>query len=111
MYEANCMLQLPISYCVSLVMITITRYIFINILQMECFSAVKFATSNEKNFELSCDTKISESLKKKKKKKRIKIMGRGFSALGPYGDVRQTWVAKSASWIINGPLFYANFEI
>ena len=32
-----CILQLPISYCVSLVMVTITRHIFINIFQMEHF--------------------------------------------------------------------------
>ena len=36
-----CILQLPIiSYCISLIMVTITRHVFINILQTECFSAL-----------------------------------------------------------------------
>ena len=35
-----CILQLPISYCV--IMVTITKHIFINIFQTEHFSAVKF---------------------------------------------------------------------
>ena len=38
----------PVSYCVSLIMVTITRHIFINIFQTEQFSAVKFALSYEK---------------------------------------------------------------
>ena len=38
-----CLLQLPITYCVSLIMVTITRHIFNNIFQTEHFSAVKFA--------------------------------------------------------------------
>ena len=29
----------------------------------------------------------------------------------PYGNVLQTWIAKSASWYINDPLFYAKFGI
>ena len=45
-------------------MFTITRHIFINIFQTEWFLAVKFAMGYEKNNELSCDTKISKSLKK-----------------------------------------------
>ena len=44
-----CILQLPISYCVSLIMVNITRDIFINIFQTEHFSAVKFAMGYEKN--------------------------------------------------------------
>ena len=52
-----CILQLPIPYCVNLIMVTITRHIFINIFQTKCFSAVKFAMGYEKN-ELNCDTKI-----------------------------------------------------
>ena len=43
-----CRLQLPISYCASLNMITIIRHIFMNIFQTEHFSAVKFAVGNEK---------------------------------------------------------------
>ncbi len=42
-------LQLPIPYCVSLIMVTITSYIFINIFQTVHFSAVKFTRGNEKN--------------------------------------------------------------
>ena len=42
-----CILQLPISYRVSLLMVTMTRYVFINIFQTEHFSAVKFAMGYE----------------------------------------------------------------
>ncbi len=42
-------LQLPIPYCVSLIMVTITSHIFINIFQIVHFSAVKFTRGNEKN--------------------------------------------------------------
>ncbi len=43
-------LQLPIPYCVSLIMVTITSsHIFINIFQTVHFSAVKFTVGNEKN--------------------------------------------------------------
>ncbi len=41
--------QLPIPYCVSLIMLTITSHIFVNIFQTVHFSAVKFIRSNEKN--------------------------------------------------------------
>ena len=40
-YEIS--LHQQISYCVSLIMVTITRYIFINIFKTEHFSAVKYA--------------------------------------------------------------------
>ncbi len=39
-----CILQLPIPYCISLIMVTITSHIFINIFQTVHFSAVKFTT-------------------------------------------------------------------
>ena len=61
-----CILQLPISYCVSLIMVTITRHVFTNIFQMEHCSAVEFAMGYEKN-ELSCDSKITKSSKKLKR--------------------------------------------
>ncbi len=48
-------------------MVTITSNIFINIFQTVHFSAVKFTRDNEKNNELSSDTQISDSLKKKLK--------------------------------------------
>ena len=62
-------LQLPVSLC-KLSYGYITRHIFINIFQMEHFSAVKFAMGYGKKYKLSCDTKIFKSLKKKKKLKR-----------------------------------------
>ncbi len=40
---------LPIPYCVSLIMVTITSHIFINIFQTVHFSAVKFTRGNGKN--------------------------------------------------------------
>ena len=43
-----CVLQVPISYCVSLIMVTITRQVFINIFQTKHFSAVKFTMGYEK---------------------------------------------------------------
>ena len=44
-----CILQLPISYCVSFIIVTITMHFFINILQMKHYSAVRFDMGNEKN--------------------------------------------------------------
>ncbi len=44
-----CILQLPIPYCISQIMVTITSHIFINIFQMVHFPAVKFTRGNEKN--------------------------------------------------------------
>ncbi len=44
-----CILQLPIPYCLSLIMVTITSHIFINIFQTVHFAAVKFTRGNEKN--------------------------------------------------------------
>ena len=37
-----CDLQLPISYCVGMIVVTITRHVFIDTLQMEHISAIKF---------------------------------------------------------------------
>ncbi len=58
-----CILQLPIPYCVSLIMVTITSHIFINIFQTVHFSAVKFDRGNEKNmsfFLIPKSPKVSE---------------------------------------------------
>ena len=41
-------LQLPLFYCVSLIMITITRHVVINIFQMEHFSGIKSALGYKK---------------------------------------------------------------
>ncbi len=42
-------LQLPIPYCVSLIMVTITSHIFTDIFRTVHFSAVKFTRGNGKN--------------------------------------------------------------
>ena len=57
-----CILQFPIPYCVSLIMVTITSHIFINTFKMVCFPAVKFTRGNEKNISFLL-IPISESLK------------------------------------------------
>ena len=44
-----CDLQLPQSCCVSLIMVTITRHVFINVFQTEHISVVKFNMGYEKN--------------------------------------------------------------
>ena len=55
-----CILQFPISYCVSLIMVTITRHNFVNIFQMKHFSAVKFAVGYEKNMNFLVIAKSSK---------------------------------------------------
>ena len=69
-----CILQLPVFYCVSLIMITITRHVFINIFQTEHFSGVKFDMGYEEKYELPCDTKIAKSLKKLNRKDRTELL-------------------------------------
>ena len=59
-----CTLQLHISYCVSLIMVTITRHIFINIFHIEHFSAVKFAMGYEKNMSILVIAKPPKARKK-----------------------------------------------
>ncbi len=61
-------LQLPIPYCVSLIMVTITSHIFINIFQPVHFSAVKFTRGNEKNMNFVL---IPKSLKVWKKSETV----------------------------------------
>ncbi len=56
--------QLPIPYCVSLIMVTITSHIFINIFQMVHFSAVKFTRGNEKNMNFLLIPKSTKVWKK-----------------------------------------------
>ena len=58
-----------IAYSVSLIMVTITSHIFINISQMVHFSAVKFTRDNEKNMSFLLTPK---SLKLWKKSEAIK---------------------------------------
>ncbi len=57
-------LQLPIPYCESLLLFTTTSHTSINIFQTVHFSPLNFTRDNKKKYELSSDTKISESLKK-----------------------------------------------
>ena len=59
-------LQLPVSYCASLIMVIIIRYVnvFINIFQTENISAVKFGTGFEKNISFLVISKISKCLEK-----------------------------------------------
>ena len=61
-------MYIAVSYILlcKLIMVTITRNIFINIFQMECFSAVKFAMVYEKNMSflvISKSPKVWESKK------------------------------------------------
>ena len=70
-----CILQLPVSYGVGSVMITITRHVFINIFQMEYFSAVKHAMDYEKNMSFLVIAKSLKSLKK------VEKIGLGFFKL------------------------------
>ena len=60
------MLQLPISDCVSLIVVTITMYAFINIFHTEHFSAVKFVTGYKKIWALLWYENL-QSLKKVEK--------------------------------------------
>ena len=68
MYEANSILQLPMSYSVSLIMVTITRYDFIIFFQTEHISAVEFDMGYEKNMSFLVIPKSPKSLKKKVEK-------------------------------------------
>ena len=72
MYKPNCILQLPKSYCVSLVVVAIARHIVTNIFQMGRFSAVKFAMGYEKNMSFLVIPKSPEVWKK------VEQIGLGF---------------------------------
>ena len=63
-----CIAVAYISYCVNLIMVTITKHIFINILQTEHFSAVKFAMGYKKNMSFLVITKSPKVWKKKLKR-------------------------------------------
>ena len=63
-----CILQLPISYCVSLIIVTITRHVFINIFQTEHFLAVKFSVGYDKNMSFLVITESPKVWKKKLKR-------------------------------------------
>ena len=67
-------LQLCISYCVSLIMVTITRHIFINIFETEHFSAVKFDMGYEKNMNFLVIAKYPKVKKKKSWKDRTGLL-------------------------------------
>ena len=53
--------------CISLIMITIIRHVFINIFQMEHFLAVKFTMGYEKNMSFLVIEKSPKVLKKLKR--------------------------------------------
>ncbi len=53
-------LQLPIPYCINLIMVTITSHFFINIFKTVHFSAVKFTRGNEKNMSFLLIPKFYE---------------------------------------------------
>ena len=57
-------MQLPIPYCVSFIVSTVTRHIFISILQMECSSGVKFVMGYEKNMGFPVIPKVLKKLEK-----------------------------------------------
>ena len=73
-----CILRLSVSYCVSLIMVSITRQGFTNIFQTEHFSAVKFAMDDEKNYELSCDSDSRFALEEKRSIYLIKVTSHDF---------------------------------
>ena len=63
MYEAILYIAVAyMSFCISLIMVTITRHFFINIFQMEQlqFSTVKFAMGYEKNMNFLVIAKYPE---------------------------------------------------
>ena len=65
-----CILQLPISYCVSLIIYDYgyhTRHVFIDFFQMKCFSAVKFYMGYEKNMNFHVILNFPKILKKVEK--------------------------------------------
>ena len=63
-----CDLQLPISYCVSSIMVTIKKHFFINIFQTEHFLAVNFSMGYEKNMSYLVIAKSPKVWKKKLKR-------------------------------------------
>ena len=69
MYEAILYIAVAyMSFCVSLIMVIITRHVFINIFQMEHFSALKFAVGYEKNMNFLVIAKYPKVWKKKLKR-------------------------------------------
>ena len=86
-------LQLPIPYCVSLIMVTITSHIFINIFQTVHFSAVKFTRGNEKNMSFLLIPKSQKVWKKSEASGPGSFKGgmpssKSFVKFGIYGKLR-----------------------
>ena len=75
-----CILQLPISYYGSLIMVTLTRHIFISIFQMEHFSALKFDMGYEKKWAFLWYYNLQKFEKKLKKSDWVPV--RIFPVLG-----------------------------
>ena len=63
-----CILKMPKSYCVSLIMVAMTTYVLINIFHKVHFLPVKFVMVYEKKYEFPGESNISKSLEKKLKK-------------------------------------------
>ena len=63
-----CIMQLPISYCAILIVVAITRHVFINFFQTEHISAVKFNMGYEKNMSFLVIPKSPKVWQKKLKK-------------------------------------------
>ena len=90
------MLQLPVSCCVSLIMVTITRHIFINIFQMERFKAVKFALSYEKYMRFLVIPKSIKFLKSSKD--RTGILEAVTDKISFFTTLHQTLNIHKKSW-------------
>ena len=64
MYEATLYIAVAYIYCVSLIMVTVTRHVFIDIFLTEQFSAVKLVMGYEKNISFLVVPKHPEVWKK-----------------------------------------------
>ena len=85
MQEEITILQLPIHNCISLIMVTVTSHIFINIFQTVHFSALKFTWGNEKNMNFLLIPKSQKIWKKSE-------------AMGPDSFKTLTW---EGNYLIN----------
>ncbi len=86
-------LPIPLAYCVSLIMVTITSHIFINIFQTVHFSTVKLNRGNEKNMS---HLLIPKSLKVWKKSE---VIGPGsFNGLLNNVIVAKSWIKTSFTY-------------
>ena len=59
-----CVLQLPISYCVSLIIVRLIRHIFINIFKKETLFNCEILCGSWEKIKLSCSTKNLQKFEK-----------------------------------------------